>query len=293
MGARGGERAPRRRQTLENVVNTGLLRVSTATVVAIVPPGPRTVVVETLSALSIAGVRPIIISLADDGGSERHVEDGTVVIEKLRPRFLDNAVACLRLSSLPTLVWWRAPGPAILQELAALVDRVVLDVDDPSGVWPLVPAIGPVAAISDMRWARLTRWRGLVAQFFDMPDVGAHAGSFERLGVAGSDPFEMRLLAGWLKARLPAGERLHVDLDTRRGAAIQSLRLAGPHGTLAVELLPGSPCVATSANMSSGRSSRRVVPAGDDRPLALLNEELRVRSRDFAFEDAVREAERL
>ena len=41
-----------------------------------------------------------------------------------------------------------------------------------------------------------------------------------------------------------------------------------------------------------GRVEARVVPLGNQRPLALLGEELRVRSRDRAYEDAVREAER-
>ena len=276
---------------MEDVVSVGLPRVSTVTVVAIVAPGPRTGIVETLSALSTAGVRPIIISLGDSGQAERREENGTIVIDGLRPRFLDNAVASLRLSSLPTLAWWRS-GPEMLRELASLVDRVVLDVEDPSAVWPLVPVVAPLASVTDLRWARVTRWRDLMAQFFDLPEVRASANTFEHLEIAGSDPFEMRLLAGWLKARLPAGNRLEVVIDRRGSATVEVLRLSGAEGALAVRLLPGSPCLETSVNVG-GRSFLRVVAVGDQRLLALIGEELRVRTRDLAFEEAVRTAERL
>jgi len=36
-----------------------------------------------------------------------------------------------------------------------------------------VGGLSQMTAVSDVRWARLTRWRSLVAQFFDVPDVRA------------------------------------------------------------------------------------------------------------------------
>jgi hypothetical protein len=265
-------------------------RGSVATVVAVVSPRTSAGVREVLGELASSGVRPILISLGAGTGVQRVDEERVTIIEDLRPSYLDNAVAALRLSSLPTLAWWRADQPEVLEALATLVDRVVLDVEDPSAVWPLVPALVDRTTVSGMRWARLTRWRDLIAQFFDLPEVAEMADRFDRLELRGGDRHTMRLLGGWLRSRLPAGDRLDVTIDVDRDAR-ETLRLIAPGGVLGVRLQDGS-CLETSVQAGAG-SSVRVVPAGDDRPVTLLSEELRVRSRDAAFEDAVRAAEKL
>ncbi|MBA2304274.1 MAG: glucose-6-phosphate dehydrogenase assembly protein OpcA [Acidobacteria bacterium] len=265
----------------------------TATVVAVVSRDTRAEVAETLASLSkISGVRPIIVSLGDSCEPPLRDEDGAMVIDGLVPRYLNNAVASLRLSSLPTLAWWRAGGAAGLHDLAALVDRVVMDLEDPSDGWALVPGMAPLASVSDVRWARLTRWRDLIAQFFDMPEV-RESFTADRLEVVGTDRHDARLLGGWLKARLPFADRLSVAAESGGSARVQSVRLSGPTGSLSVRLLPTGTCLETTVDMQAGHSSSRVVALGDQRLLSLLGQELRVRSRDLAFEDAVREAERL
>jgi glucose-6-phosphate dehydrogenase assembly protein OpcA len=274
-------------------VKSGATRVFTATVIAIVTPETSGGIVAALSALSRAGVRPVLISLGDSPEPVRRDEDTAIVIEGLLPKYLDNAVAYLRLSSLPTLGWWRAEDPEILKGLAAQVDRVVLDADDPSDLWPLVPDIAALAPVSDMRWTRLTRWRELLAQFFDVPEVRAAADSFDELRIAGSDPHATRLLAGCLRSRLPAGERLSVHIDTHESSPIGSVRLSGRRGSLAARVMSNGTCVETTVEVAETQTSRRVVPAADRRPEALVAEELRVRSRDRAFEDAVRSAQQL
>jgi hypothetical protein len=262
------------------------------TLVAIVSRETRSEAVETFSALSTSAVRTVLISLGDRADAAPHEEGGAVAIEELLPRYLNNAVASLRLSSLPTVAWWRAGEPRILPEVAALVDRLIIDVDDPSACWPFVPRVAPLASVSELRWARLTRWRDLFAQFFDIPEVPARADAFGRLEIVAGDRFDARLLAGWLKARLPGGERLQLVL--RDGLApLDSVTLSGSAGSLGVRLLPNGTCLATSVRLGQEEISTRVVALGDQRPPALLGEELKVRSRDLAFEEAVREAERI
>ena len=268
-------------------------RVFTATVVAVVSPARRDGIVDMLAALAPAGVRPVVIVLGGDAEPERREERSAIVIDGLLPKYLDNAVASLRLSSLPTLAWWRADDTAMLEALAALVDRVVLDVEDPARVWPLIPALTRLASVSDLRWTALTRWRELLAQFFDIPDVCGSAESFDRVEIHGRDPDMGRLLGGWLKSRLPAAERMNVAVHSEGEASIDSVTVGGGDGLLSVRLLPHSSCLETSARVGRGHSSLRVVAVGDQRPQALLAEELRVRSRDLAFEDAVRAAEHL
>ena len=279
---------------MEDPVSSPSARTLTATVIAVVSPDTRQAAVESLASLAaISGIRPVIVTLGQLRDAGRTDEGSAIVIDGLVPRYLNNAVASLRLSSLPTLAWWRAGDPRGLHDLASLVDRVVIDLDDPSESWSIVPEIAPLAAVSDLRWGRLTRWRDLLAQFCDMPEVRASLTSFERLEITGSDSHDARLLGGWLKARLPHGERLEVTASSTAGARLLAAVLAGPQGTLAVRLLSNGTCLETSVEMKSGHASSRVVALGDQRMVALLGEELRVRSRDLAFEDAVREAGQL
>ena len=49
--------------------------------------------------------------------------------------YLNNAVAALRLSSLPTAVWWRGGNPEMLEGVANLADRMILDAEEPADVW--------------------------------------------------------------------------------------------------------------------------------------------------------------
>ena len=275
-------------------MNGGSTRSFTATVVAVVEGSAGDAAADTLACLSkISGVRPVIVSLGDVREAPRREQDGAILIDGLVPRYLNNAVAALRLSSLPTFAWWRAGDPPALQDLASLVDRVVMDREEPSAGWALVPGIAQLASVSDMRWARLTRWRDLIAQFFDLPELRETPGAFERIEIVGTDPHGARLLGGWLKARLPGGERLAVSIDSGGGTRLRSVRIAGAGGSVSVRLLENGRCLETRADIQTGQASRRVVALGDQGLASLLREELRVRSRDLAFEAAVREAGQL
>ena len=266
-------------------------RALTATVIAIVSPGSRLEAAETLSVLSdAAGVRPIIISLGDAAEPPHRDESGAMIIDGLVPRYLDNAVASLRLSSLPAVAWWRAGDPDVLRGLATLVDRVVLDLVDPLPAWSLVPEVATLAPVTDIRWARLTRWRDLIARFFDLPE--ARNSVWARLAIAGTDEHDARLLAGWLQSRLPDGRAIQVVHERRGAGALESVELTGAGGTMAVRLLPNGRCLETVSELRSGHAETRVVARGDEQLATLLGQELRVRSRDRAFEDAVRETER-
>ena len=267
---------------------TATSRVSTATVVAVATPQTQEGILEVLSRLASGGVRPVFITLGAGVEVQRRDEEGVTIIDGLLPRYLDNAVAGLRLSSLPTLAWWRADELQVLDDLSSLVDRIVLDVEDPSAAWALVPVLATHTSLGDMRWAALTRWRDLIAQFFDIPEVLVAVETFDRVELRGLDRHAMRLLGGWLASRLPSKNRLTVAIEQGETASIDEARVLGADGALSVRLLAGRSCLETSVQMGSGHSSRRVVAAGDDRPMALLTEELRVRSRDLAFEDAVR-----
>ena len=231
-----------------------------------------------------ASVRAILISTGDDPAPDIRHADHAIVVEGLHPRFLNNAVAALRLSSLPTLVWWRGGDPERLEGLATLADRVVLDPVDPEPVWSHAMPLLERSAFSDLRWTRLTRWRALMANFFDMPEV--RSSTFTRLAIAGSDPHAARLFAGWMQGSLERGEHLAFEHQHVAGPAIQSIRLGGEHD-LVLQLAGSGTCVEAAARYGDRADALRTVSLGDQDLPALIAEELRVRARDHAFERAL------
>lgn len=260
-----------------------------ATVVAVGPDDRLRDAADALRALGgSATVRGILISVGHDAHPVPRMAGNIVALSGIAPAFVDNALAALRLSSLPTMVWWRGGWPDILPELAHLADRIVLDGDNPREAWPRAVPLFERAAFSDLRWTRLTRWRTLMAHFFDIPEVRRAAASFTSLRVIGSDPVAATLFADWIGASL--GRHRPLDLEfaaSTRGALIEHLQLGDHEQELTLHLAASGACVLTSAAVRGHRSATRAVTLGDQSLAALVTEELRVRARDRAFEAAV------
>jgi glucose-6-phosphate dehydrogenase assembly protein OpcA len=263
----------------------------TALTATVVVAGPRNRLVEAaqaIAALKDVGVRSVLISYGDDPAPAVRVAGHTVALEGLRPEYLNNAVAALRLSSLPTLVWWRGGGTKDIEGLAALADRLVLDAEDPREVWQSIENLAQRTAVSDLRWARLTRWRALMAHFFDIPEVCAAASGFSALRIEGSDHPAMCLFAGWILSILGSAQRIVPDVrDQPSLAPIESVALGDGTQQLVLRMAANRTCVHTAAEVTHLPFSARTVSLGDQRLVALLSEELRIRARDLAFENAV------
>lgn len=271
------------------------IRAHTATLVVVGAGDRLTEAVRVLEAIDQAGsVRRVLIS-TDTGAAPPVVGDEEVVaIAGLKPEHVNNAIAAQRLSSLPTVVWWRGGEPARLDAVAELADRVVLDGEDPLPLWDRVLSLVERTAISDVRWARLTRWRAVMAHFFDLPQVRGAAPDFTDLHVTGVDRASCTLFAGWLDASLGWHGRVAVELVApSAGPSMAAVRLAGPHAEIVIQLLPHTTCLETRARIGDHQIATRVVSLGDQRLPALLSEELRVRSRDLAFEGALAAATEL
>lgn len=264
-------------------------RALTATVIAVSDARRLKETVAALAALrGRSAVRTILISLGTNPQPPVDSQQDCVAIEDLLPGYLNNAVACLRLSSLPSIAWWRGADVAVLPDLAGLVDRLVLDAEDPTETWSALPAITPLTVVSDLRWTRLTRWRNLMAQFFDVPAVRAAIGTFTTLEIAAADVHTARLFAGWLKARLPGGDRILVSISESRSIApMRSVSLGGSSHRLVLEVAGSGSCIHTLIEADGRQIGSRVVPIGDQSPEKLMAEELRVPARDLAFEAAI------
>ena len=268
-------------------------RALTATIVVI---GPHERLLEAAAALhqlaDRAGIRAILITNGEGPQPSVRLAEHAVAIEGLKQEFVNNAVAALRLSSLPTLVWWRGGKAEMLDALATLADRLVLDAENPEAGWRRAPALVEHTAVSDLRWTRLTRWRALMAHFFDIPEVRAVAPSFQRLEVAGADPHMLRLFAGWLTSALQWTPAVSIDLRQTDGPApIERVRLSNGGQELVLRLASSGTCVKTSAHVEGHAGASRTVALGDQTLSALIAEELRIRSRDLPFERALLAAE--
>jgi glucose-6-phosphate dehydrogenase assembly protein OpcA len=276
---------------MENALATVPLgRARAATVVVVGPSDRLADVSETLAAQDGAGALHIVRIVTDGTGAPPGAERPDVItIAGLRPQYVNNAIAAVRLSSLPTIVWWRGGPPERLAAAAALADRVVLDAVDPWPLWSRTPPLFDQAAFTDVRWASLTRWRAALAHFFDLPRIRENAAGFNSLSIAAADRAQAALVAGWLDASLGwrGGARAAF---VPSNVPLESITLRGNASELVVQLLPNGTCVSAEARASGDVLAARVVSLGDQGLATLLAEELRVRSRDLAFERALERA---
>jgi glucose-6-phosphate dehydrogenase assembly protein OpcA len=168
-----------------------------------------------------------------------------------------SVVEPLLLPDLPAFLRWRGLPPfgePEFEGLVNVVDRLIVD----STEWPDLPAsyrrlpeIFDRVAVSDIAWARTSRWRPQLASLW--PGIA----DVKRIRVTGTAA-QAHLLAGWLRSRLQHGVELEHDPSDR----LVGVELDGE----AAPFPPGDR------------------PAGAD----LLSEELDKFGRDRIYEDAVR-----
>jgi glucose-6-phosphate dehydrogenase assembly protein OpcA len=170
-----------------------------------------------------------------------------------------SVVEPLLLPDLPAFLRWRGLPPFGAPELEGLidtVDRLIVD----STEWPGLPGtyrgltgIFDRVAVSDIAWARTSRWRPMLASLW--PEIAG----VERIRVTGTAA-QAHLLAGWLRSRLRRPVAVeHEPSDRLVGVDIDGEPAPFP---------PGDP------------------PTGAD----LLSEELDTFGRDRVYEEAVRAA---
>jgi glucose-6-phosphate dehydrogenase assembly protein OpcA len=262
-------------------------RALTATVVAAGPAERLGEAAQAIEELKGIGVRAVLISHGDDPAPVPRVSNHVVALNGLRIEYLNNAVAALRLSSLPTLVWWRGGNVPNLDGLAQLADRLVLDAEDPRELWARVEQLAQHTSVTDLRWTRLTRWRALMAHFFDIPEIRAALPDFRTLRIEGSDVHTLHLFAGWILSLVGKADRFAFEfVEHKDTPPIERVLLAGAQ-ELEIRVAPSRSCVVTSAQVRHLSSASRTVSLGDQDLCALLSEELRIRARDVAFERAV------
>src|SRR5947207_1130152 len=192
-------------------------------------------------------------------GEGRRICTETIRIRLNGPRASAPAsvVQPLLLPDLPAFLRWRGLPPfgaPEFEQLVDVVDRLIVD----STEWPDLPGsyrglldVFDRVAVSDIAWARTSRWRPMLASLW--PDIA----DVSRIKVTGTEA-QANLLAGWLRSRLGREIALeHADADRLTGVEIDGEPTPFP---------PGDP------------------PA----PADLLSDELERFTRDRVYEDAVK-----
>jgi glucose-6-phosphate dehydrogenase assembly protein OpcA len=170
-----------------------------------------------------------------------------------------SVVEPLLLPDLPAFLRWRGLPPfgeSHFEGLVDVVDRLIVDSTewpDLPGDYARLPEIFDRVAVSDIAWARTSRWRPQLASLW--PEIA----KVERVRVTGTAA-QAHLLAGWLRSRL----QHEVELEHEAADRLEGVDLDGDPAPFP----PGDP------------------PSGAD----LLSEELDTFGRDRIYEDAVRAA---
>ena len=209
------------------------LRTSVLTHLAWVPPEWEEMALDTLSGLGPRHPSRAILFLpqpdAPDGldaeivlecyaypGLERHIcaEVITLRLRGVRALVPASVVQPLLVSDLPVFLRWRGQPPfgkEPFEQLVDLVDRLIVD----STEWPDLPGaykelarIFDRTAVSDIAWARTSRWRPQLASLW--PEIG----NVKRIRVTGTAA-QAYLLAGWLRSRLGHAVELEHEASDR------------------------------------------------------------------------------
>jgi hypothetical protein len=134
-----------------------------------------------------------------------------------------SVVSPLLISDLPVFLRWRGEPPWGAQELDQLVgitDRLIVDStewDDLPYPYRHLSELFPRTAVSDIAWARTSRWRALLASLWpEIESVGT-------IRVHGTEA-QGWLLVGWLRSRLG---RQDIELEHVGAERLEGIDLDG------------------------------------------------------------------
>ncbi|HLX57366.1 MAG TPA: glucose-6-phosphate dehydrogenase assembly protein OpcA [Ktedonobacteraceae bacterium] len=160
----------------------------------------------------------------------RHCFEQTTLLTKgSATRAAGNILQPLLKPDLPVYLWWLGDPPdqddPTFHNLVDLSNRIIFDStsffapeQDIRTLAALCKA-APDSALSDLNWGRLTSWRELVIQFFDVPEYRPYLSGIQSIeiehaaaplaapgrtdeGDVSPNPTRALLLAAWLKERL-------------------------------------------------------------------------------------------
>jgi glucose-6-phosphate dehydrogenase assembly protein OpcA len=248
-----------------------------------------------------------------------------------------SAVIPLLLPDLPVFLWWTETPPLdapYFGELLRLADRLIVDSGDFARPDVTLARLHAVArsghgryGLTDFNWTRITAWRELVSQFFDVPAwrsfldgvTGIRVGFAVDADGREIHPSQALLLIGWLASRLgwqavealaPSeaggllfamrrgdGEEIQtrvrprymrgIDEGNLSGVRIQATDDHGRRAEFVVKRVEDSAHATASVLIDERPVSERLIPLGRPGVSELLGEELTIARSDSIYEDAL------
>ena len=267
---------------------------------------------------------------SDKGGKKLCCEQVVVVGGPGTDSVIHSVLPPLLVPDLPVFLWWNhRPDLAgnVFQRLCKVVDRVIVNSDpynrqDFDRFADFVVHGSEEAAISDLNWGRLTRWREILAQFYDSSQYRVHLGRLNgiELEYASTGMFPVRplLLVGWLarclglaplekmrqsdncyRARLrSATDEISVTMTVTAAAGsdsvISNIRLAtADDAAFAASRVPRGDFAETMVTLPGAESERRIAKMNANTVEQLLRQELEMLDRDTLYEESLRMASQL
>lgn len=204
---------------------------------------------------------------------------------------LQSVVTPLLLPDTPIVTWWPTDAPAdpSTNTIGRIAQRRITDAlhDGEESLANRVEFYHP--GDTDMTWARLTQWRGLVASSLDHPPHG------EILSARVEGPstnVSVDLAAGWLASRLQVPvTRVATDTPTvpcdEEGTpllAVQRLEIKRTTGTIVVSIQDAH---TLRVDMSDSEVPPSLVAIGRRSESDCLSEELRHMDPDMGYQHAL------
>lgn len=272
---------------------------------------------------------------ATDGSGQVHFEQ---VLVRARGRVRERVMSVIEpllVPDLPVFAWWTGTPPigsAHFADVVSLADRLLIDSADFARPERMLPELASVCftgtrrcALTDLNWARLTPWRELLTQFFDVPAWRALLPAIDGVRVSFAvdadgrevHPSQALLFVGWLASRLGwraseplapseaggllfamrradgAPVRVRVRPRFERGVAegdVTGIRVEGEQSGVRSEFRihgDGRRHAALTVRQGGQVTAERIVPLPPTDVVALLGEELTILAADRVYEDAL------
>jgi glucose-6-phosphate dehydrogenase assembly protein OpcA len=243
------------------------------------------------------------------GAKQVCCEQVSFLLEGKACHFIPNIVFANLDSDLPLHFWWQGEfHDPIDEQLWAWVDRLIYDSQawrDPRQQFALLEASIAAAqsrlTLCDLNWARSLRLRQAVAQMFDHPENAPLLPNVQRVEIAHAPEYGSTalLLVGWFVAQLrltlqrqdaggfvfttAEGHEVRFDLREEAGRSISRCDIcSGDAGVKVVRDAEGD-FFDVEVRLADGRIYRHLMPAGSNRTLNLLTDEIGLGSRHRVY----------
>ena len=237
---------------------------------------------------------------------------------------LPSAAVPLLVSDLLTFVYWRDelnPSNEVFRKLLVAADRLVIDSSEFRGPLDELTRTNDLfqqeamrnVGVSDLNWERLTLWRALLADFYDVPEYQSaldrvNTVTVEYAGAGSQTAPQALLIVAWLATRLgwtlaatnndqsftfaAADRTISVELNqlaagARRPGRLVRVELSAGVASFVVARSEDSTHILAEARIRSKVKRGRVLPVRNRSVAQLLSREMEILANDRMYQEAI------